>query len=64
VETIDLVLPRCYLALLIGGVLAAVDHDTNPHAHDRFTESVNRTQAKVRAALEQQAADDKEDPRR
>ncbi|MFI6274287.1 hypothetical protein [Streptomyces sp. NPDC050988] len=63
-EAIDLVLPRCYLALLIGGVLAAVDHDNTPGAHERFTESVNRTQAKVRAALEQQTADDEEDPRR
>lgn len=55
-EELPVVFPRCYLAKIIGGVLAVVDHDPNPEAQDRFTTTVNRTQDKVRAALKQRDA--------
>lgn len=57
-EELDLVLPRCYLATLIGTVLAVVDHEsgTNTEAHDRFTNAVNESQTAVRNALQHLAA--------
>lgn len=50
---IDVLLPRCYLATVIGAVLALVDLDPSPQAQDRFTEAVNDTQNTVRAAYRQ-----------
>jgi len=57
-ERLDLVLPRCYLAKVVGSVLAIVDHEsgTNPEAHERFTDTVNQSQATVRGALQHLAA--------
>ena len=56
-QHLDVVLPRCYLAKLLGAVLAIVDHDSTPEAQDRFTTTVNRTQNRVRANLEHRAAE-------
>uniref|UniRef100_A0AAU2A1R1 Uncharacterized protein n=1 Tax=Streptomyces sp. NBC_00093 TaxID=2975649 RepID=A0AAU2A1R1_9ACTN len=57
-EQLDLVLPRCYTAKLIGSVLAIVDHESGaaPEAHERFTDTVNQSQAAVRHAIEHMAA--------
>ncbi|MEU9380017.1 hypothetical protein AB0D38_02955 [Streptomyces sp. NPDC048279] len=55
-STLDLVLPRCYLAKVFGAVLAVVDHDSNPEAHDRFTHTVNHTQDLARRSLQERAA--------
>ncbi|MET9088125.1 hypothetical protein ABZX77_40650 [Streptomyces sp. NPDC004237] len=49
--TLNLLLPRCYLAKMFGAVLAAVDEDPSPEAQDRFTQTVTETQAVVRDTL-------------
>ncbi|QFR00734.1 hypothetical protein F9278_36275 [Streptomyces phaeolivaceus] len=54
---IDVLLPRCYLATVIGAVLALVDLDPSPAAQDRFTDAVNETQNTVRAAYRQRLDD-------
>lgn len=58
-ERLDVVLPRCYIAQLFGAVLAYVDHDPNPEAGERFTQTVDRTQNRVRTALQQRQGDDR-----
>ncbi|WP_200302258.1 hypothetical protein [Streptomyces adelaidensis] len=55
---IDVLLPRCFLATVIGAVLAITDLDPNPENQDRFTNAVNDTQNTVRAAYRQRLDDD------
>ncbi|MFG2699550.1 hypothetical protein [Streptomyces sp. NPDC048386] len=56
--TLDLILPRCYLAKVFGAVLAVVDEDPNPQAQDRFAVTVTEAQASVRHTLQQRATRD------
>ncbi|MEH0657575.1 hypothetical protein QA860_07465 [Streptomyces stelliscabiei] len=58
---IDVLLPRCYVATVIGAVLALVDLDPSPQAQDRFTDTVNETQNTVRAAYRQRLDDGEAD---
>ncbi|MDX3748708.1 hypothetical protein [Streptomyces sp. AK08-02] len=54
-EEMTVIFPRCYLAKILGAVLAIVDHDSSPEAHERFTDTVNQAQTAVATAIQRQA---------
>ncbi|MEU9349048.1 hypothetical protein AB0D74_48410 [Streptomyces sp. NPDC048278] len=56
--TLDVIMPRCYIAKVIGAVLAVVDHDPSTEAQDRFAETVTETQQRVSQTLQERAARD------
>ncbi|WP_330348150.1 hypothetical protein [Streptomyces sp. NBC_00582] len=56
-QEITVILPRCYVAELLGCALAIIDHDSTPEALQRFADTITHAQDHLRGLLERRAAE-------